>query len=97
MKRFLFINLLFFSTFLFAQEISDYKFQCKSLLSKSGKLFLDLKNDQSIKLANKALNLAIQNNDDEIAAKAYNLIGLNYSDFQRLTKQLRPTKKDLQL
>ncbi|MBD3723946.1 MAG: response regulator [Flavobacteriaceae bacterium] len=95
MKRFLFINLLFFSTFLFAQEISDYKFQCKSLLSKSGKLFLDLKNDQSIKLANEALNLAIQNNDDEIAAKAYNLIGLNYSDFSEINKAIETYKKGL--
>lgn len=95
MKRFLFINLLFFSTFLFAQEISNYKFQCKSLLSKSGKLFLDLENDQSIKLANEALNLAIQNNDDEIAAKAYNLIGLNYSDFSEINKAIETYKKGL--
>ena len=95
MKRFLFINLLFFSTFLFAQEISDYKFQCKSLLSKSGKLFLDLKNDQSIKLANEALNLAIQNKEDEIAAKAYNLIGLNYSDFSEINRAIETYKKGL--
>lgn len=95
MKRFYFLIFLLFSTLVFSQGENAYKLECKRLLKEAGKNFLDLKNDESVRLANLALDLASTNNDYEIEAKAYNLIGLNYVDFSDVNKAIDVYKKGL--
>ena len=95
MKQFYFLLFLLFSTLVFAQGESSYKLECKKLLKESGKNFLELKNDESVRLANLALTLASTNKDYEFEAKAYNLIGLNYVDFSDVNKAIDVYKKGL--
>lgn len=95
MKQFYFLLFLLFSTLVFTQGESSYKLECKKLLKESGKNFLELKNDESVRLANLALTLASTNKDYEFEAKAYNLIGLNYVDFSDVNKAIDVYKKGL--
>lgn len=96
MKQIFTLISLIISCLVFPQDQVSYKITCKDLLSKSGQSFLDLKNDESIRFANEALSLAIHNNDNEFAAKAYNLIGLNYADFSDVSKAVEAYKNGLQ-
>lgn len=95
MRRYYFLFFLLFSTLVFSQGESSYKLECNKLLKESGKNFLDLKNDESVRLANLALDLASANEDYEIEAKAYNLIGLNYVDFSDVNKAIEVYRKGL--
>lgn len=95
-KQLLTLIFLVVINLVFSQDQVSYKVQCKDLLTKSGQNFLDLKNDTSIRLANEALTLAINNKDNEFAAKAYNLIGLNYADFSDVNKAVDAYKKGLE-
>ena len=96
MKQLFTLFFLTFSFLVFSQESVSYKKNCKDLLLKSGQSFLDLKNDESIRFANEALSLATHNNDNEFAAKAYNLIGLNYADFSDLSKAIEAYKSGIE-
>ena len=74
----------------------DYKIEVKELLKQSGNYFLELKNDKSLEFANSALQLSIQNDDAENAAKAYNLIGLNFNEYSDVKKAIEYYKKGVE-
>lgn len=78
-----------------AQDNKAILNEIKSLLSQSGKSFMELENEKSIQLANEALDLAISHNQHLHAAKAYNLIGLNFAEFSDLQKSISYYKKGL--
>jgi hypothetical protein len=78
-----------------AQDDKAIQKEIKSLLSQSGKSFMELENEKSIQLANEALDLAISHNQHLHAAKAYNLIGLNFAEFSDLQKSISYYKKGL--
>ncbi len=78
-----------------AQDDKAILKEIKSLLSQSGKSFMELENEKSIQLANQALDLAVANNQNLFAAKAYNLIGLNFAEFSDLQKSISYYKKGL--
>jgi signal transduction histidine kinase/CheY-like chemotaxis protein len=79
----------------YSQEEVFSKKSIKQWLSKSGNHFLKLENDKSLQYANIALEQAIKLNEDEFAAKAYNLIGLNYADFSDEKKAIEYYEKGL--
>ncbi len=84
-----------FSENTFSQEEEISNKEIKELLSKSGKHFLNLESDKSLQYANKALQYSIQLNENELTAKSYNLIGLNFADFSDENKAIEYYKKGL--
>lgn len=86
---------LFFSGNIFSQEEEFSTKDIKEWLSKSGKHFLNLESDKSLQFANKALEYSIKLNEDELTAKSYNLIGLNFADFSDEKKAIDFYKKGL--
>lgn len=84
--------LYLFSFFLFvvgySQESANKEKEIKKLLKESGRYFLDLKNDKSLESANKALELSLLEKNDELCAKCYNLIGLNFADFSNIDRAI---------
>ena len=52
-----------------------------NLLNESGTNFNKLENEKSLSLAKKALLHAVELKDDDLTAKAYNLIGLNFDEY----------------
>ncbi|MDK2771996.1 MAG: response regulator [Flavobacterium sp.] len=94
MRRLLQILILLLAHFCISQNSGNQN-KIEDLLSRSGKLFLELKNDESIENANQALHLALDSKDYVNAARAYNLIGLNYNDFYDVNKAVEYYKKGL--
>ena len=78
-----------------AQTQSERKQEIKKLLSESGKAFQNLENEQSIKFAHKALNIASSYNEKIYAARACNLLGLNFAEFSDLNKAISYYEKGL--
>ena len=80
----------------FSQEKEFSKKDIKEWLSNAGKHFLNLESDKSLQFANKALEYSIKLNENELAAKSYNLIGLNFADFSDEKKAIEYYKKGLE-
>ena len=88
-KRFLFVILLCISSVIIkAQTTNSTNKEAKELLKKAGQSFLKLETKKSLDFAQKALIIATKNNDDLIASKAYNLIGLNFEEFSDYQKAI---------
>ena len=66
-------------------------------MKQAGKSFLQLDSKKSLDFAQKALILATKNNDDLLASKAYNLIGLNFEEFSDYQKAIEYYNKGLVL
>ncbi len=97
-KRFLFVILLFISSVIVkAQTTNSTNKEAKELLKKAGQSFLKLETKKSLDFAQKALIIATKNNDDLIASKAYNLIGLNFEEFSDYQKAIEYYNKGLVL
>lgn len=95
-KLYLLIFISFFSFLLsYSQESINKEKEIKKLLKESGRYFLDLKNEKSLESANKALELSLLQNNDELSAKCYNLIGLNFADFSDIDKAIEFYSKGL--
>ncbi|MCO6176126.1 ATP-binding protein [Flavobacterium sp. NRK F10] len=77
---------LFCTILFFGQDTIQPKQELKKLLHDASVSFMDYKVETSMDCANKALVLALQYDEDEYAAKAYNIIGLNYTEFAELEK-----------
>ena len=92
--------LLLLTTFIplniFSQEKEFSKKDIKELLSNAGKHFLNRESDKSLQFANKALEHSIKLNEYELAAKSYNIIGLNFADFSDEKKAIEYYKKGLE-
>ena len=67
-------------------EISDK--EISNLLSQSTKSLMDLDCDKSLNLAKEALRYAHINGNNELIAKSYNLIGLNFEEFSDFQKAI---------
>ncbi|MFD2907684.1 response regulator [Flavobacterium ardleyense] len=82
--------ILFFSGFqlAWAQQNSAVEKEAKILLSKGGESFLALDGKRSLNYAKQSLELSLRNDDDLLAAKAYNLIGLNFDEFAEYSKSI---------
>ena len=97
-KRFLFVILLCISSVIIkGQTTNSTNKEAKELLKKAGQSFLKLETKKSLDFAQKALIIATKNNDDLIASKAYNLIGLNFEEFSDYQKAIEYYNKGLVL
>lgn len=79
---------LLFPKFIFAQIVVTNKEEAKKVLQKSIDDLNDLNCKSSLNNAQKLLQYSLRNNDNSYAAKAYNIIGLNYEEFSDLKKAL---------
>ncbi len=66
-----------------------------ALLNESGSNFNNLENEKSLSLAKKALNRAVELNDNDLIAKAYNLIALNFDEYLYTDKAVEYYEKGL--
>lgn len=65
------------------------------MLNQSGSNFFSLENEKSLSLAKTALHHAIELNDDELIAKSYNLIGLNFDEYLYTNKAVEYYEKGI--
>lgn len=93
----LFILLFFSFQSFWSQVNSDGKNEAKVLLSKAGKSFLELEGKKSLNYAKQSLELSLRNEDYLLAAKAYNLIGLNFDEFSEYNKAIEYYDKGIEL
>ena len=97
-KRFYFVLFFCLSFILgFAQDTNSRRKEANELLKQAGNSFLKLDTKKSLDYAQKALITATKNNDDLIASKAYNLIGLNFEEFSDYQKAIEYYNKGLVL
>jgi len=97
-KRFYFVLFFCLSFILgFAQDTNSRRKEANELLKQAGNSFLKLDTKKSLDYAQKALITATKNNDDIIASKAYNLIGLNFEEFSDYQKAIEYYNKGLVL
>ncbi len=75
---------------------SDIK-SAKELLKKAGQSFLNLECKKSLDFAKSSLEISLKNDDYLLAAKAYNLIGLNFDEFSDYKKAIEYYNKGLVL
>jgi signal transduction histidine kinase/CheY-like chemotaxis protein len=66
-----------------------------ALLNQSGTDFSNLENEKSLSLAKTALHYAVELNDDELIAKSYNLIGLNFDEYLYTNKAVEYYEKGI--
>ncbi len=91
-------NLLLLIILLFFQNVTSQtktKKEIEKLLIDAGNAFYDLDVDKSLKLSKVALDYAHKQKDDELMAKAYNVIGLNVEEFYDPVKGLSYYQKAL--
>jgi signal transduction histidine kinase/CheY-like chemotaxis protein len=79
---------LLFPKFIFAQIALTNKEEAKKVLQKAIADLNDLNCKSSLNNAQKLLQYSLSKNDNSYAAKAYNIIGLNYEEFSDLKKAL---------
>ena len=95
------IALLFFLFFNFqliwSQKSSVDSREAKQLLSKAGKSFMELEGKKSLNFTKKSLEISLKNEDYLLAAKAYNLIGLNFDEFSEHEKAIEYYNKGIVL
>ncbi|ESU28235.1 signal transduction histidine kinase [Flavobacterium limnosediminis JC2902] len=80
----------------FAQSEAVERKSVLNLLSKSGQHFNNLETNESLSYAKKALNAAYKIDDNQLIARAYNLIGLNFEEFSDYKKATVFYSKGLQ-
>ena len=91
--------LLFCITSIFgmAQTTNSANKEAKVLLKQAGQSFLKLDSKKSLDFAQKALVIATKIDDDLLAAKAYNIIGLNFEEFTDYKQAIEYYNKGLVL
>ena len=94
----LFLFSLLFLSFhlLWSQENGSNK-EAKQLLTKAGQSFIELEGKRSLKYAKQSLELSLRTEDYLLAAKAYNLIGLNFDEFSEYNKAIEYYNKGINL
>ena len=70
----------------FSQNNSSDIKTAKELLKKAGQSFLNLESKKSLDFAKSSLEISLRNDNYLLAAKAYNLIGLNFDEFSDYKK-----------
>ncbi|WP_333809072.1 ATP-binding response regulator [Flavobacterium sp.] len=97
-KRFYFVLFFCISSILgVAQSTNSTNKEAKELLKKAGQSFLKLDTKKSLDFAQKALVIAVENDNDLLAAKAYNIIGLNFEEFTDYKQAIEYYNKGLVL
>lgn len=66
-----------------------------NLLIQSGNHFNDLENEKSLSIAKTALRHSVELNDNELIAKSYNLIGLNFDEYLYSNKAIEYYEKGI--
>lgn len=96
MKKYVFI-LLFLNIvqLAFSQSLPQNKKEAFLLQQKAMDNFYNLKNKESVKQAELVLNFALQEGDDNLAAKTYNLLGLNFEQFTDHAQAISYYKKGI--
>ena len=79
----------------FSQSLPKNKKEAFLLQQKAMDNFYNLKNKESVKQAELVLNFALQEGDDNLAAKTYNLLGLNFEQFTDHTQAISYYKKGI--
>ena len=97
-RHFIYIFIFFcISVASFSQaNFSEIK-KAEVLLKKAGKSFMDLESKKSLDFAKSSLEIALKNDNFLLAAKAYNLIGLNFDEFSDYKKAIEYYNKGLEL
>ena len=65
------------------------------MLNQSANYFDELKNQKSLNLAKSALHYSIELEDDELIAKSYNMIGLNFEEYSDSNKAIEYYEKGI--
>lgn len=79
----------------FSQSLPKNKKEAFLLQQKAMDNFYNLKNKESIKQAELVLNFALQEGDDNLASKTYNLLGLNFEQFTDHSQAISYYKKGI--
>ncbi|NHM02859.1 ATP-binding protein [Flavobacterium difficile] len=80
---------------LFSQDVLKNNQEANKLFELASNNFFNLNNKESIKQAEKILTFALENNDNNLAAKTYNLLGLNFEQFTDHKKAITLYKKGI--
>lgn len=89
------MSFLLIASFTAYSQTNLSKKEVIALLNESGSNFNNLKNEKSLSLAKEALNLAVELNDDDLIAKAYNLIALNFDEYLYTNKAIEYYEKGI--
>ena len=89
------MSFLLIASFTAYSQTNLSKKEVIALLNESGSNFNNLKNEKSLSLAKEALNLAVELNDDDLIAKAYNLIALNFDEYLYTDKAIEYYEKGI--
>ncbi len=79
----------------FSQNNSKDVKAAKEFLKKAGQSFLNLETQKSLNFAKSALEISLRNDDYLLAAKTYNLIGLNFDEFSDHKKAIEYYNKGI--
>jgi signal transduction histidine kinase len=98
LKNFIILFLFFWmAQSVFSQNHASEIKKAKELLKNAGKSFMNLDSKKSLEYAQSSLEFSLKNDDFILAAKAYNLIGLNFNEFSEYKKAIEYYKKGLDL
>jgi len=85
--------LFLFPIICFSQTEKINSKQAKQLYSDATNNFFNLETKKSVKKAERVLIYALRNNDKNLAAKSYNLLGLNFEQFSDVKRAISYYKK----
>ena len=94
-KHFHIFLLVLFSTTIYAQTIPKNDIEANKLLDSASDNFFNLKNKQSVKQCEQVIVYSLNNNNQNLAAKTYNLLGLNFEQFTDHKKAIDYYKKGI--
>ena len=84
-----------FTSFRFIAQTTKTRKDVIALLNESGSYFNELENQKSLSLAKKALNYAVELEDNDLMAKSYNIIGLNFEEYADTNKAIEYYEKGI--
>jgi tetratricopeptide (TPR) repeat protein len=97
-RHFIVLFLFFWMTqTVFSQNNTSEIKNAKELLRNAGRSFMNLDSKKSLEFAEASLEISLKNDEFLLAAKAYNLIGLNFNEFSEYKKAIEYFKKGLVL
>lgn len=91
----IFVLLFWITSFSFFGQTKKTRKEVISILNESGTCFINLDNQKSLNLAKKALEYAVAIEDNDLIAKSYNIIGLNFDDYADSNKAIEFYEKGL--
>ena len=92
--KYIFLFLLIFNKHFSQTNLNSSK-EAEKLFKIATENFYDLNNKESVKLAEKVLIFSLNNNNNLLAAKTYNLLGLNFELFTDYKKSIEYYRKGI--